>query len=156
MNLFDRFIELLGALHREKVDYVLIGGYAVILHGLPRVTEDIDLFVRPDGENVDRLRRSLVSVFNDESIREITLDELERYPVIRYGSPDGFYIDLIVKIGDVFAYDDIAFEIRQIQGTPVRLATPSSLYTMKKDTVRPIDRRDAEFLRSLVEKEGEH
>ncbi len=154
VNLFDRFIELLNALNREDVDYVLIGGYAVILHGLPRVTEDIDLFIRPDTDNVNRLKRSLLSVFDDESIGEITLVELERYPVIRYGSPDGFYIDLIVKIGDAFEYDDIEYEIRLIRNVPVRLATAASLYDMKKDTVRPVDHRDADFLRSLLEKKG--
>jgi hypothetical protein len=34
-----------------------------------------------------------------------------------------------------------------IEGVPVRLATPSTLYRMKRDTVRPIDRADAAALR---------
>jgi hypothetical protein len=34
-----------------------------------------------------------------------------------------------------------------IEGVPVRVATPATLYRMKKDTVRPIDRADAAALR---------
>ncbi|MBU2260865.1 MAG: nucleotidyl transferase AbiEii/AbiGii toxin family protein, partial [Proteobacteria bacterium] len=72
----------------EGVDYVLIGGFAVILYGMPRLTQDVDIFVRNDSDNIDRLQRALYDMFSDDSIREITVEELERYPVIRYGSPE--------------------------------------------------------------------
>ena len=54
---FERLVEVLRALHDESVAYVLFGGQAVNLHGIPRFTEDIDLFVKPSPENVERLRR---------------------------------------------------------------------------------------------------
>lgn len=56
---FDQLVDLLGALDAEGVEYVLLGGQAVNLHGIPRFTEDIDLFVRPTRENVARLRAAL-------------------------------------------------------------------------------------------------
>lgn len=152
MNLFDRFMDVFDALAEEKVEYVLVGGFAVILHGLPRVTQDVDIFIKPDSENVQRLRSALERVFHDRSIDEITLEALIEYPVVRYGSPDGFYIDIITHLGDAFAFDDIMFDERLIDGHRVRIATAESLYDMKKDTVRPIDKADAQFLRSLSDK----
>ncbi len=45
MDLFERFLQCINAFNDENVEYVLIGGYAVILYGLPRVTQDIDFFI---------------------------------------------------------------------------------------------------------------
>jgi len=45
MNLFDKLLQIADALEREKVEYILIGGFAVILYGLPRLTQDLDLFI---------------------------------------------------------------------------------------------------------------
>jgi hypothetical protein len=50
--------------------YVLIDGFAVILHGGLRTTKDIDLLVDPDPANVDRLKRAL-SILEDDAAREI-------------------------------------------------------------------------------------
>ena len=41
------FDALLGALHRDRVEYVLVGGVALNLHGIVRATEDVDFFVDP-------------------------------------------------------------------------------------------------------------
>lgn len=142
-------LAVLAALDRHDVDYVLVGGLALGVHGLVRATRDIDLFVRPTSENVERLRAALRSVFDDVSIDEIVAADLEgQYPVVRYGPPDGdFVIDLIGRIGDAFAFDDLDSERRTVDGVVVRVATPSTLYRLKKDTLRPIDRADAEALR---------
>jgi hypothetical protein len=55
-NDYKEFIELLQS---NKVRYLLIGGLAVSLHGYPRSTYDLDLFVGSDPENVGRLRTAL-------------------------------------------------------------------------------------------------
>ena len=95
MDRFQRFIQTLKTFAEERLEYKLIGGVAVILHGLPRLTEDIDILVKTDVENIKTLKRSLFKVFNDPSIEDIELDDLEKYSVVRYGTPDGFSIDLI-------------------------------------------------------------
>ena len=46
----------------DPVRYVLIGGFAVILHGHVRGTKDIDLLVDPSDENMGRLRRAMASL----------------------------------------------------------------------------------------------
>ena len=149
-SLFDKFLELIDRFEKEGVDYVLIGGFAVILYGMPRLTQDVDIFVRNDSDNIDRLHKALYDMFSDDSIREITVEELERYPVIRYGSPDGFVIDFIVKIGEAFTYDDLNYEIIEVEGRRIRVATAETLYRLKKDTIRPIDQSDAAFLAELL------
>ncbi len=47
--------EILQKLVERRVDFVICGGVAVILHGVPRVTKDLDLFVRLEPENIERL-----------------------------------------------------------------------------------------------------
>jgi hypothetical protein len=146
---FDRLLEVLRALHDECVEYVLFGGQAVNLHGIPRFTEDIDLFVNPTMENVERLRRALRRIWHDSEIEKIRAEDLAgEYAVVRYGTPDGFAVDLVARIGEVFAYADIDSEEITLEGTPVRIATPRMLYRMKKDTVRPLDHADAADLRA--------
>ena len=74
---FRDFIAVLNAFDRHKVDYILIGGVAVILHGMERLTRDVDIFVKMDAENIDTLRKALHSIFDDTSIEEITLRGIE-------------------------------------------------------------------------------
>ena len=52
---------ILAAFEREGVEYVLIGSMAMAAQGLIRATRDVDFFVSPEPENVDRLRRALKS-----------------------------------------------------------------------------------------------
>jgi predicted nucleotidyltransferase len=152
MNLFDKFLQVADRLENEGVDYILIGGFAVILYGMPRLTQDVDLFIKNDEDNVHRLKTVLYDIFQDATISEITVEELAQYPVIRYGSPDGFYIDLIVKIGETFTYTDIDFEIMEVEGHKIKIATVESLLRLKENTVRPIDKNDAFFLQELMKR----
>ncbi|MBN2264566.1 MAG: nucleotidyltransferase [Candidatus Aminicenantes bacterium] len=150
-DLFGRFLDIMRALSAEDVDYILIGGFAVILHGLSRLTADIDIFVKPEAENLGRLKMALRKVFpTDDEIDSLSLRDLQEYAVVRFGTEDNFYIDLIAGIGEMFRYDDLEYEIRDVSGAQVRIATPETLLRMKKDTVRPEDKRDARFLAELI------
>ena len=146
---FAKVIDVLRALDREKVRYVLVGGVAVNLHGLGRTTQDLDLFLSPEPMNIERLKTALSSVFADPSIAEISAEDLAGdYPTVRYVPPDeSFVIDLMARLGEAFQYDDLESEEMQVEGVRVNVATPLTLYRMKKDTLRPIDRMDAEALR---------
>ena len=153
-NQFQDFMRILRALDEQKVDYILIGGVAVILHGMQRLTRDIDIFVKRVPQNIERLRKALYSVFEDSSIEEITLNELNHYPVIRYGTPNGFYIDIMIRLGEVVDYEDLEYEILEYQGIKIRIATPETLYHLKKDTVRHRDKVDAMFLQELIKEKN--
>ena len=80
------------ALEDAEARYVLIGGFAVILHGGERTTKDIDLLVDPQPDNVARLKKAL-SVLEDDAAAEIEIDDLERYAVVRVA--DEVMVDLL-------------------------------------------------------------
>ncbi|UCH24428.1 MAG: nucleotidyl transferase AbiEii/AbiGii toxin family protein [Trueperaceae bacterium] len=145
---FDEVMKLLASFEKRQLDYVLIGGVALNFHGIARATEDIDLFVRPDPVNIERLRHALKDVYEDPSIDEITAEDLSgAYPTIRYVPPSGeLFLDILARLGDKAAYDDVHFDAVEVGGVTVRLATPTTLYRLKKDTLRAIDRADAEAL----------
>ncbi len=154
---FDRMLALLASLGEQNVEYVLIGGAALNVHGIFRATEDIDIFVRPDRENVERLKSALRALWNDQDIDELNAEDLSGpYPVVRYGPPgEELAIDLVARLGQAFKYEDIEAETVRLEGVQVRVATPAMLYRMKRDTVRPIDRADAVALKQLFEIEDD-
>ena len=141
--------QLIGALNACGVDYVLIGGAALNVHGLVRATQDVDFFVAPSCDNITRLKQALRSVWDDESIEEISAEDLcGDYPAVRYGPPSGdIYLDILTRLGELFRYEDLEVEALDLDGVTVRVATPAMLYKMKKDTVRPVDQADAAALK---------
>lgn len=142
----EKFLAVFNALQKEGVEYVLIGGFAVVLHGSPRFTEDIDLFIRISESNLKKLRDALKKVFNDQSIDEITVPEIKQYAVIRYGAADDFYIDIIGNLGEAFSIDDITSDEIEVHGTKVKIATLESLYKLKEKTYRAVDQSDLLFI----------
>ena len=154
-NQFEQFIKVLKALEDYQVDYVLIGGVAVILHGLDRLTSDIDIFIQNEAENINRLKQALNSIFNDTSIEEISKKLLDDYSVIRYGTTSDFNIDIIDRIGELFKYSDLEFEIINNSGVKIRVATAETLFKLKKDTIRLNDQADAFFLMELIKKKNQ-
>ena len=147
---FEKVLALLRALGDQGVEYVLVGAIALTVHGIVRATQDVDLFVRPEAENVARLRAALRLVFpEDSSIDEITASDLAgEYPAMRYNSPDGsLQIDILARLGQAFSYADLHFEEKLYEDVAVRVATPQTLYEMKKQAIRLQDRADAEILK---------
>ncbi len=146
----DELLSLLRSFEAEGLEYVLVGAAAMGFHGLVRATEDVDLFVRADPDNLNRLRRALHRVYpDDESIDEIRdVDLLGEYPSIRYYPPTGdLYLDVMTRLGDAARFETIESETRVVDGVRVTVATPRALFRMKRGTIRPIDQQDARALR---------
>lgn len=151
-------LRVLRAFDREGLEYVLIGATAMGFHGLVRATEDLDLFIRATAENVERLKRAFRAAYNgDPNVDEIQANDLlGDYPAIRYYPPSGdLYFDVMTRLGEVAVFDTVEAETKVVDGIPVRLATPAALYRLKKDTVRALDRQDAEALRRQFDLEEE-
>ncbi len=139
---------LFAALRDEHVDYVLVGALAMDVLGIGRLTEDVDLFVRPTAENIDRLRRALRRVWQDPSIDEITAADLAGdFPAVQYVAPDGTPIDILSRLGEAFAFADLEATAYAYGDVEVTVATPATLYRMKRDTVRLRDKADAQVLK---------
>jgi len=154
----DEIIRVLRAFEAAGLDYVLIGATAMGLHGLVRATEDIDLFIKPTPENIERLRTAFRATYDsDPHIEEISTDDLlGEYPAVRYYPPSGdLYFDVMTRLGDSASFATVAGEIKLIEGTRVRVATPEALYRLKKDTVRAKDREDAVALRERFQLKDE-
>jgi predicted nucleotidyltransferase len=134
------------ALDEAGARYVLIGGFAVILHGGERTTKDIDLLVDPEPENVERLKRAL-SVLEDDAAREIDPDDLQKYRVVRVA--DEVMVDLLAAACEVtWSEASVSAERIDLQGTPVIYADVATLIRTKR-TVRPSDAADSAWLESL-------
>ena len=56
----------------------------------------------------------------------------------------------MVRIGDVADYQSIRAEQITVEGVTINIASLESLYQMKKNTIRPVDQRDAVFLHELI------
>lgn len=135
------------ALESEGVAYAVFGAIAMALHGLPRATADLDLFIEPTAENVDRLKRALRQLWSDANIDEISAEDLcGEYPAVRYYPPSGFFLDIATRLGTAFTWSDLEVERVQFSGVPVRVVSPRTLWRMKRSTVRPGDRFDAALL----------
>ena len=146
----DEIMHVLRAFQVAGLEYVLIGAAAMGFHGLVRATEDLDFFIRATPENVERLREALRAVYaGDPHINEISsADLLGEYPAVRYYPPSGdLYFDVLTRLGELASFDTVDVEIKEIDGTQVRVATPSALYRLKKGTIRLQDQADAAALR---------
>jgi hypothetical protein len=115
----------------KRVDCYVFGGIALNIHGLVRATEDVDLFVRPDRQNIERLRTAVRLVFPyDPTVNEISPDDLVGpYPAVRYNSFDGtMSVNIVTHLGEDFCFDDLEGEAREFHGIRVKVVTPSMLY----------------------------
>lgn len=73
-------------------------------------------------------------------------NDLVDYPVVRYGTPENYYIDIMDRIGEAFKYDDLAFEVIESHGIPIKVATIETLIKLKQSTIRQKDKADVFLL----------
>ena len=154
---FGKVFDVIRAMNDEGVDYITFGAVALNLHGVVRATTDADFFIRADRENVEGLKRALRSVWDDPHIDEISADDLlGDYPSVMYGPPDEtFSFDFLTRLGDVYSYENLPWEVVEYEGIPVRIVTAEKLYEMKMNTVRPMDKVDAGRLHAKFPQLGE-
>ena len=146
---YETVSRVLAALEREGVRYAIFGAAALNLHGLARFTEDLDLFVAPERDNIECLKRALRSVFDDPHVDEISAEDLlGDYPAVQYVPPDGaFHVDVLTRLGDAFRFEDLEVVRLRFGERAVSVVSPRTLYRMKRNTVRLKDRADAELLK---------
>jgi hypothetical protein len=144
----EDLLTLCKALNAEGVRYVLIGGFAVILHGFVRATKDIDLLIDASVENVQRLKRAM-AVLPDNAIALIADDEVEKYQVVRIA--DEIVVDLLkTACGvDYARAAEGGIEIKTIDGVPIAVGRKALLIETKQ-TIRPSDAADVQFLRLRI------
>ncbi len=138
-------LELLELFRSHGVEYLVAGGHAVAFHGRPRLTEDLDLFVRPDAENGRRIVAAL-KAFGFGSLDLTPEDFLADDRVIQLGRTPN-RVDLLTRLYGVdFAG---AWERRvsaRMGNVHVSMLSREDLIRNKRATGRTQDIADAEFL----------
>jgi hypothetical protein len=146
-------VGLFAALNREGARYLLIGGFAVIFHGFVRATKDIDLLVEASEENIRAVKRALATL-PDNAAALLADDEVGKYRVVRVA--DEIVVDLMAAACGIDYAEGVRAGVEhfEIDGVSIPVATKPTLIRMK-DTVRPSDHADVEFLRLRLAAEGQ-
>jgi hypothetical protein len=99
MEVQQDFRDLLELFNKRKVDYLVVGGYALGFHGAPRYTGDLDLFVKADAINAARIMQAL-DEFGFGSVGLSVPDFEEKGKIVQLGFPP-VRIDIITSITGV-------------------------------------------------------
>ena len=140
------FKDLFAALNAAGAEYLLIGGYAVGFHGAPRFTKDLDVFVRANPANADRVLAALQAF--GAPLADLTRADLESPGTVFQIGIAPNRIDVITKIDGV-NFDE-AWKGRTSTtygGHTVPVIGKSELLKNKLASGRPQDLVDAELLR---------
>jgi predicted nucleotidyltransferase len=143
------FLDFLRLLESHKVEFVVVGGYAVGVHGFPRYTGDLDVFVAINRENAGRL----IDVFGEFGFSSLNLkpeDFLEPDVVVEIGREP-------MKIQVLTGIDGVTFDrcrgdriLVNVSGQQVPFIGLDSLLANKAASPRNKDRIDLEELTRLL------
>lgn len=141
MNIPEDFKEFLQLLNSNNVEYVLIGGYALAYHGVPRYTGDIDLLIAKTGKNSEKILMVLEE-FGMGSLGLEAQDFLTPDNVIQIGYPP-LRIDILTDISGVSwqqVWKNKVFS--NIADTKIAVISKEDLIQNKKASGRAVDLGD--------------
>ena len=139
------FKDMLLALSDARIDFLLVGAYAVAVHGHPRATGDLDLWVRPDAETAPKVYRVLADF--GAPLHDLTVDDLATPGMVFQIGVEPSRIDILTAITGV-AFDD-AWENRlfiELDDIKLNVIGRDDLIVNKRACGRPKDIADAETL----------
>ncbi len=139
---------VIQSLNKNKVDYFLIGGYALFAHGYYRATTDIDILVPPTREQGERVIEALL-VLPERASEQIDPAWFDEGETIRVA--DEFVVDLMFNAcGETNQTLSRYAEIIDLDGIPVRTLSLEGLL-LTKQTVRDKDAMDRMVLQKAIE-----
>jgi hypothetical protein len=147
-GLNDDFRDLLLLLIDGRVEFAIVGAYAVAFHGAPRMSGDIDLFVRPTPENAGRLHEALRRFGAPLSAAGITPDDFSRPGLVyQIGLPPR-RIDILTELSGV-TFDEVwaSRATAELAGRSVAFIGRETLVKNKRASGRPKDLADVARLR---------
>jgi len=136
---------MLSLLLDNRVDFLLVGAYALATHGFPRATADIDIFVKPDSENASKLYKTLVEF--GAPLENVLPDNFARPGIILQIGVAPRRIDILTEI-DGMTFDEASEgkEIIEIEDLMIPVISRQNLIINKLATGRDKDKIDAENL----------
>ena len=147
-NIFNEdFQNFISALNNNEVEYILVGGYSVILHGYSRTTGDLDIWVNKEKENYFKLVKAFeefkMPVFDMTEDNFLNNRELN---VFTFGRPPSG-IDIMTNVkGLIFDESFKVSQIVEVENLKVRLIHLNQLLQAKKAAGRHKDLDDIENL----------
>jgi len=139
---------VIQSLNENKVDYFLIGGYALFAHGYYRATTDIDILVPPTSEQGKRVIKALL-VLPERAGEQIDPAWFDEGETIRVA--DEFIVDLLFNAcGETSQTLSRYAETVDLDGIPVRTLSLEGLL-LTKQTVRDKDVMDRVVLQKAIE-----
>jgi len=141
------FRELLLEFNAASVEYLVVGAYALAVYGHVRATKDLDVWIKPDSENADKVIAALTSF--GAPLNDLSPEDLINPDTVFQIGIDPLRIDLLTAIdgvGFAEAWKD-RFETR-FADVPVNLISRAHLIKKKLSTNRLQDRADVEQLRA--------
>jgi hypothetical protein len=135
------FNELVASFTRNDVRFLVVGGYALAAHGLPRATGDFDVWVWGDTDNAVRIVRSL-DEFGFVGLN-LSVDDFNRADVVvQLGDPP-HRVDIMTSIDGVdFARAGERQVLIEVDGQSIPIISREDLVTNKRAAGRPQDVAD--------------
>ncbi len=149
--LYDEHQVVLKKLLEKDVDFILVGGYAVIAHGYERTTGDMDIWLRADNENKLVLLDALRELdFDEEGLDYLRQQNFEDHYVFSIGD-EPLKIDFITHISGV-TYQDAKPEIHvaEVDGLSLPILHLHHLVLSKIANGRLKDKADIEQLQRIA------
>jgi predicted nucleotidyltransferase len=149
---------LLATLHRHEVDYTVIGGVAVQVHGHRRTTKDLDIAASPSRENLERLATALAELHakpRDMRGGPPTAEHLAAAPIVPPLTTDHGELHILRDVPGAPAYAELRARalVVELDGMAVACAGLDDLIAMKRASGRPGDTRDIAALLAAAERE---
>ena len=145
METQGEFERLLALFNAHKVEYVVVGGYALAFYGAPRVTGDLDLLVKPERRNAQRILAAL-DEFDFASMQLTRADFTMPDNVVQLGEPP-VQIDIMTTLTGVSWEHAAAGKVRSRYGrTPIHVISRDDFIANKKALGRRRDLADLEAI----------
>ena len=145
MEVQKDFRDLLGLFNAHKVEYMIVGAYALAFHGAPRYTGDMDIFVKPGSENARRIMAALID-FGFGSVGLTAGDFEVENKVVQLGVAP-VRVDLVTSITGVSWEEAVSGRVEGMYGdVPVYYIGREQLISNKRVLGRKKDLADLEAL----------
>ena len=142
MNFLEEVEDFFKLLNRNGVQYLIIGGVAVNIHGYTRATGDLDIWYNPTSQNFSKLLKTIqVYGFDTAEIEEVAFDPKKGFIRIPF---DSFYIELLSIIDGKMPFEEAyeqAFDFH-IKSTAVKVIGYDALIQNKLMSRRAKDLED--------------
>lgn len=149
--------ELARLLDKFSVRFLVIGGEAVIFHGYPRYTGDVDFFYEPSLENSQHLFAALLEFWGGDVPGIQSPNELTEVGlVLQFGKPPN-RVDLLSRVSGVdFEAAWNRREIAYLNSKQLPYLALEDLIAAKRAAGRPKDLQDLVYLERLAGESGDH